>query len=60
MTKVKVTQVISRRGATKRQIDNLKSLGIRKIHNPVEVELNPVTEGMIRKVAHMVTVEEIK
>jgi small subunit ribosomal protein S5 len=44
----------------KRQIENLKSLGIRKIHNPVEVELNPVTEGMLRKVAHLVTVEEIK
>lgn len=60
MAKVKITQIKSRSGATKRQIGNLKALGIRKIHNPIEVELNPVTEGMIRKVAHLVTVEEIK
>lgn len=59
MTKVKVTQVISKSGATKRQIANLQSLGIRRINHSVELELNPVIKGMIEKVQHLVKVEEI-
>ena len=60
MAKVKITQIKSRSGATKRQIANLASLGIHRIHQSVEVELNPVSKGMIEKVLHLVTVEEIK
>ena len=43
MAKVKLTQIKSRSGATKRQIANLVSLGIHKMHQSVVVELNPVT-----------------
>ena len=32
MAKVKITQIKSKSGATKRQIANLESLGIRKMH----------------------------
>ena len=60
MAKVKVTQIKSRSGATKRQIANLVSLGIHRIHQSVEVEVTPVTNGMIEKVLHLVTVEEVK
>ena len=60
MAKVKITQIKSRSGATKRQIANLASLGIHRIHQSVEVELNPVSKGMIEKVLHLVTVEELK
>ncbi|NMB37801.1 MAG: 50S ribosomal protein L30 [Bacteroidales bacterium] len=60
MTKVRVTQIRSRNGATKRQIANLVSLGIRRINHTVEVELTPVTKGMIEKVLHLVKVEEVK
>ncbi|MBQ1618142.1 MAG: 50S ribosomal protein L30 [Bacteroidales bacterium] len=60
MAKVKVTQIKSRSGATKRQIANLVSLGIHRIHQSVEVEVTPVTKGMIEKVLHLVTVEEVK
>lgn len=49
MAKVKVTQIKSKNGATKRQIANLASLGLHKLHSSVEVELNPVSEGMMRK-----------
>ena len=42
MAKVKVTQIKSRSGATKRQIANLVSLGIHRIHQSVEVEVTPV------------------
>ena len=59
MAKVKITQIKSKNGATQRQIANLVSLGIHKLHQTVEVELTPVTKGMIEKVQHLVVVEEI-
>ena len=59
MAKVKITQVKSKNGATDRQIANLVSLGIHRLHQTVEVELTPVTKGMIEKVRHLVLVEEI-
>lgn len=60
MAKVKITQTKSKNGATKRQIANLASLGIHKLHQSVEIELNPVSKGMLEKVLHLVTVEEVK
>ncbi|MBQ9723499.1 MAG: 50S ribosomal protein L30 [Bacteroidales bacterium] len=59
MAKVKITQIKSKNGATKRQIANLESLGIHRLHQTVEVELTPVSKGMIEKVSHLVKVEEI-
>ena len=59
MAKVKLTQIKSKSGATKRQIANLVSLGIRRMHQSVIVELTPVTEGMIERVAHLVSVEPV-
>ena len=59
MAKVKITQIKSKNGATKRQIANLVSLGIHRLHQTVEVELTPVTKGMVEKVLHLVKVEEI-
>ena len=60
MAKVKITQIKSRCGATDRQIANLISLGIHRMHQTVEVEVTPVTKGMIEKVLHLVKVEEVK
>ena len=59
MAKVKITQIKSKNGATKRQIANLESLGIHRLHQTVEVELTPVSKGMIEKVSHLVKVEEL-
>jgi len=59
MAKLKITQVKSKNGATQRQIANLASLGIHRLHQTVEVELTPVTKGMVEKVRHLVIVEEI-
>ena len=59
MAKLRITQIKSKSGATKRQIENLESLGIRKMHQTVEVEVNPITKGMVEKVLHLVKVEEI-
>ena len=59
MAKLRITQVKSKNGATKRQIANLASLGIHRLHQSVEVELTPITKGMIEKVRHLVTIEEL-
>jgi large subunit ribosomal protein L30 len=59
MTKVKITQIKSKNGATKKQAATLEALGIRRIHQTVEIELNPVYKGMLDKVLHLVKVEEI-
>ena len=60
MAKLKITQVVSKNGETKRQIENLRCLGIRKMHQTIEVEDTPVMRGMISKVAHLIKVEEVK
>ena len=59
MAKLRITQIKSKSGSTKRQIANLQSLGLRKMHQTVELEDNPVSRGMVQKVLHLVTVEEI-
>ena len=59
MAKLKITQTISTNGETKRQKENLRSLGIRRIGHTVEVEDNPITRGMLAKVAHLVKFEVI-
>ena len=60
MTKLKVTQIKSKIGSTKRQKRTLEALGIKKMHNTVEVEENPQINGMINKVKHLLKIEEVK
>jgi large subunit ribosomal protein L30 len=60
MAKLKITQVKSNNSATERQIATLHSLGLRRIRQTVERETNPVTLGMVEKIRHLVTIEEIK
>ena len=59
MAKFKITKIISSNGETKRQKDNLRCLGIRRMHQPVEVEKTPVTAGQVAKIAHLCKVEVI-
>jgi len=59
MAKLKITQVRSKNGETKRQIANLRTLGIHRMHQTVEVEDTPITRGMLAKVAHLVSYEVI-
>ena len=54
----KVTQVKSRNGANRQQIDTLRSLGLRKIGHTVEVKDNPQTRGMLHRVRHLIKIEE--
>ncbi|HBS85517.1 MAG: 50S ribosomal protein L30 [Bacteroidetes bacterium GWF2_38_335] len=60
MAKVKITQIRSRIGSTKRQKLTLDALGIRKMNNPVELDCTPQIHGMIEKVKHLLKVEDIK
>ena len=60
MAKLKLTQVRSKSGSTKRQIANLEALGLHKRGQSVIVEQTPVSAGMIAKVAHLLTIEEVK
>jgi large subunit ribosomal protein L30 len=58
MSKLRITQRRSRNGADPAQRDTLRSLGLRRIGHSVEREDSPQLRGMVRKVAHLVDVEE--
>ncbi|MHC1702771.1 MAG: 50S ribosomal protein L30 [Tenuifilaceae bacterium] len=57
MAKVKITQIRSKIGSSKRQRLTLESLGLRRINHTVEHEANSQILGMIEKVKHLVRVE---
>jgi len=59
MSKVRITQVKSKIGQSERHRGTLRALGLRKIGRSVEHEQNPVLEGMLRKVRHLVKVEDV-
>lgn len=58
MSTVRITQRKSRNGCDQRQLDTLRSLGLRKINQTVEREDSAQLRGMIHKVRHLVEVEE--
>jgi large subunit ribosomal protein L30 len=58
MAKIKIKQIKSRIGSTKRQKRTLDALGLKKISNTVELEATPQIIGMINKVRHLVNIEE--
>lgn len=57
---VKVTQTGSPIGRPKDQRATLVGLGLNKMHRSVELVDTPAIRGMIRKVHHLVQVEEAK
>ncbi len=59
MKKVKVTQIRSIIGRPERQKQTVAALGLHKMHQSVEHEATPQVLGMIHKVKHLVSVEEI-
>jgi large subunit ribosomal protein L30 len=60
MAKVRVTQVKSQIGNTPRHRGTLRALGLGKIGRSAEHEDGPVLAGMLRKVRHLVKVEDAK
>jgi large subunit ribosomal protein L30 len=59
MGKVKITQTRSDIKRPETQQRTLRALGLGKPHKSVEVELTPQIAGMITKVNHLVTVQEL-
>ncbi len=60
MAKIQITQIRSRIGSNKRQKSTLDALGLIKLNKKVEHEDTPQILGMIKKVSHLVKVEETK
>ena len=55
---VKVTQIKSRNGANHAQRETLRSLGLRRIGQTVELKDTPQARGMVHRVRHLIKVEE--
>ena len=59
MSKVRITQVKSVIKRPQRQKDTLQALGLGKINRSNVLEVNDQVQGMINKVTHLITIEEI-
>ena len=56
---LRIKQVRSLIGRPQDQRDTVRSLGLHRINDVVEFSDSPSVRGMIQKVRHLVTVEEI-
>jgi large subunit ribosomal protein L30 len=59
MGKVKITQVKSVIDRSKRQKDTMVALGLKKMNQSVIKDDSPQNMGMINKVKHLITIEEV-
>ena len=55
---MKVTQVKSKNGSDRGQLETLRSLGLRRIGHTVEVKDTPQSRGMVHRVRHLVKIDE--
>lgn len=60
MAKIKITQVRSTINRPARQKATMAALGIRKMNHSVVHEATPQILGMVRKVEHLVRVQEVE
>lgn len=60
MKKIKITLVKSPIDRSERQKLTVQALGLNKTNSSKEVEATPQIMGMLRKVTHLVKVEEVK
>jgi large subunit ribosomal protein L30 len=58
VAKVKVTQVRSQIGQSEKHRGTLRALGLGRIGRSVERKESPELAGMLRKVRHLVRIEE--
>lgn len=56
---LKITLVRSPIGYSKRQKRTVEALGLRRLHQSVMQPDNPAIRGMVRKISHLVTMEEV-
>jgi large subunit ribosomal protein L30 len=57
-SRVRVRWIKSQIGYDRRQRATLRGLGLRRLNQTVELEDTPAVRGMIRKVIHLIVVEE--
>jgi large subunit ribosomal protein L30 len=57
MAKVRITQVRSQIGQSEKHRGTLRALGLGKIGKTVEHDEGPVLAGMLRKVGHLVKID---
>ena len=57
--KVRVTQIKSQIGYSKKSKSTLEALGLKKINHSVEHNKTPQIDGMIKKIPFLIEVEEI-
>lgn len=55
---MKITQIKSKIGSTKRQRATLETLGLRRINHTIERENTPEVMGLVEKVRHLVKIEQ--
>jgi large subunit ribosomal protein L30 len=60
VAKLRITQIRSQIGQSERHRGTLRALGLGKIGRTAEHEEGPVVAGMLRKVRHLVRVEDNK
>ena len=59
MAKLRITQTRSANGQSPKHRGTLRALGLGKIGRVAEQEQGPVLDGMLRKVRHLVKVEDV-
>ena len=59
MSKLKLTWKKSSIGYNQRQKLTVRALGLKKLNHSVEHDDNPAIRGMIKKVQHLITVQEL-
>ena len=57
---LRITLVKSPIGSSQKQKDTVRSLGLSKINQVVEKPNTPQIRGMVAKIQHLVTVEEVE
>ena len=58
--RLQITYKKSATGYNKSQRATIRALGLKKLNQTVEHEDNAVIRGMVRKVSHLVSVEEVE
>ncbi len=60
MAKLRITYSKSAIGYTVRQKATVKALGFKRLYETIEQEDTPAIRGMINRISHLLTVEEVE
>jgi large subunit ribosomal protein L30 len=59
MSRIRVTKVRSTIGQAERVEKNMEALGLTRINSTNELNVTPQIEGILRKVKHLIKIENI-